>query len=150
MKAFFVLFVTSVFYYQDVLCSRAPRDKPNLVLSFVDDLGYGDLGFNGHPTTNTPNLDYYAMQGKRLTSWYSGYPVCSASRTALLTGRQPPRVGMPGVINSLTKEGLPLSEVTIANYLKSLSGYKTMVLGKWHQGQRVWRERVDNPCAAAG
>ena len=44
---------------------------------------------------------------------------------------------MPGVINSLTKEGLPLSEVTVANYLKSLSGYKTMVLGKWHQGQRA-------------
>ena len=48
-----------------------------------------------------------------------------------------PRVGMPGVINSLTKEGLPLSEVTVANYLKSMSGYKTMVLGKWHQGQRA-------------
>ena len=115
---------------------RSPRDRPNFVVSFVDDLGYGDLGFTGHPTTNTPNLDYYAIKGRRLTTWYSGYPVCSASRTALLTGRQPPRVGMPGVINSLGIEGLPLSEVTVADRLKK-EGYKTLILGKWHQGQRA-------------
>ena len=120
-----------------VIARRAPKDRPNLILSFVDDLGYGDVGFNGHPTTNTPNLDYYAIKGRRFTTWYSGYPVCSASRTALLTGRQPPRVGMPGVINSLGIEGLPLNEVTIANHLKKEKHYKTLILGKWHQGQRA-------------
>jgi arylsulfatase A len=67
-------------------------DRPNIAMLFVDDLGYGDLGFTGHPTTSTPNLDYLAYNGKVLTSWYSGAPVCTASRTALLTGRQPPRV----------------------------------------------------------
>jgi arylsulfatase A len=113
---------------------RAPLDRPNFLISFVDDLGYGDLGMTGHPTTNTPNIDYYSSMGRRLTSWYSGYPVCSASRTALLTGRQAPRVGMPGVINSLGVEGLPLSEKTIANHLSST--HKSFILGKWHQGQR--------------
>ena len=78
-----------------------------ILLMFVDDLGYGDLGFTGNPSSHTPALDRFAAEGRRLTNWYSGYPVCSASRTALLTGRQPPRVGMVGVINSLTAAGLP-------------------------------------------
>ena len=102
--------------------------NPNIVLLFVDDLGYGDLGFTGHPSTRTPNLDRMAYQGRILTSWYSGASVCTASRTALLTGRQPPRVGMPGVINSLGAEGLPLNETTIADYLKQ-AGYTTMAIG---------------------
>ena len=101
----------------------------------MDDLGYGDPGFTGNPAASTPNLDRLVSQGKRLTSWYSGYPVCSASRTALLTGRQPPRVGMVGVINSLTAAGLPLSEVTFADELRT-AGYKLLALGKWHQGQQ--------------
>lgn len=87
---------------------------------FVDDLGYGDTGFTGHPTTHTPALDRLASTGKRLTQWYSAYPVCTSSRTALMTGRQPARVGMPGVINSLSAAGLPLSEVTLADDLSSL------------------------------
>ena len=86
---------------------RAPTDRPNFLLHFVDDLGYGDLGVTGSPTAATPHIDAYASRGRRLAAWYSGYPVCSASRTALLTGRHPPRVGMPGVINSLGVEGLP-------------------------------------------
>ena len=88
------------------------------------------MGITGAPTVDTPHIDNYALRGRRLTTWYSGYPVCSASRTALLTGRQPPRVGMPGVINSLGVEGLPLSERTVADRLQAL-GYKTLVLGKW-------------------
>ena len=90
------------------------------VMFFVDDLGYGDMGFTGHPTAHTPALDRLAATGKRLTQWYSAYPVCTSSRTALMTGRQPARVGMPGVINSLSAAGLPLSEVTLANDLSSL------------------------------
>ncbi len=133
VQSYLLLFL----YIYPIVFARPPKARPNLILSFVDDLGYGDLGFTGHPTTNTPNLDYYAIKGRRFTTWYSGYPVCSASRTALLTGRQPPRVGMPGVINSLGIEGLPLSEVTIANHLKKEKGYKTLIVGKWHQGQRA-------------
>jgi arylsulfatase A-like enzyme len=103
--------------------ARSPQDRPNIVMLFVDDLGYGDLGFTGHPTTSTPNLDRLAYGGKVMTSWYSGAAVCTASRTALLTGRQPPRVGMPGVMNSLSAAGLPLNESTVANYLQD-AGYK--------------------------
>ena len=109
---------------------------PNIILFVVDDLGYGDLGFTGNPSTRTPNLDRLAFQGRRLTNWYSGAAVCSASRTALLTGRQPPRVGMVGVLNSLSKVGLPLSEVTIAEELRGKAGYSTLAVGKWHQGQQ--------------
>ena len=109
---------------------------PNIILFLVDDLGYGDLGFTGNPSTRTPNLDRLAFQGRRLTNWYSGAAVCSASRTALLTGRQPPRVGMVGVLNSLSKVGLPLSEVTIAEELRGKAGYSTLAVGKWHQGQQ--------------
>ena len=115
--------------------STSSKGLPNIILFLVDDLGYGDLGFTGHPTTRTPNLDRIASQGRRLTNWYSGYPVCSSSRTAVLTGRQPPRVGMVGVLNSLSKVGLPLSETTIANELHDKAGYTTLALGKWHQGQ---------------
>ena len=62
-------------------------DKPNIALLFADDLGYGDLGAYGHPTSNTPNLDKLAEEGLVLTQFYSASPVCSPSRAALLTGR---------------------------------------------------------------
>ena len=81
-------------------------------------MGYGDPGFTGDPSASTPHLDALAAGGKRLTNWYSGYAVCSASRTALLTGRQAPRVGMVGVINSLSAVGLPLTEVTMGVWLQ--------------------------------
>lgn len=122
------LYVLLLFYV-------AAAKPPNMVVLFVDDLGYGDLGFTGHPSTHTPNLNKLAALGKRLTGWYSGYPVCSASRTALLTGRQPPRVGMVGVINSLSVAGLPLDETTVADVMRQ-RGYKTLAVGKWHQGQQ--------------
>ena len=96
---------------------RAPLDKPNIVMMFVDDLGYGDVGFNGHPTTLTPNIDALAHGGKVLSTWYSGCPVCSCSRAALLTGRQWTRFSMPGVFSPTTQSGLPLNETTLADIL---------------------------------
>ena len=115
---------------------RAPLDKPNIVMLFVDDLGYGDVGFNGHPTTSTPAIDALAWQGKVLTTWYSACPVCSASRASLLTGRQWSRMGIPGVFSPTTASGLPLNETTVASQLK-LAGYATGAVGKWHLGQRA-------------
>ena len=114
---------------------RAPTDRPNIVMVFVDDLGYGDTGFNGHPTTVTPNIDALAAGGKILSTWYSGYCVCTASRAALMTGRQPPRYGIPGVIGPVVQGGMNLNESTVANLLKP-EGYATAIVGKWHLGQR--------------
>lgn len=108
----------------DMHFSAAPPPIP------VDDLGYGDLGFTGHPTVNTPNIDSLAHQGKILSSWYSGCPVCSGSRTALMTGRQFTRVGMPGVLSDSSPTGLPLNETTVADQLKK-AGYATGMVGKW-------------------
>eukprot|EP01065_Artemidia_motanka_P041875 TRINITY_DN5499_c0_g1_i1.p1 TRINITY_DN5499_c0_g1~~TRINITY_DN5499_c0_g1_i1.p1 ORF type:complete len:566 (+),score=200.06 TRINITY_DN5499_c0_g1_i1:84-1700(+) len=114
---------------------RAARDKPNFVMLFVDDLGYGDLGFTGHPTTHTPNINKLAYGGRRLTTWYSGCSVCSGSRAALMTGRQYVRTGVPGVFGPTVDTGLPLNETTAADQLKK-AGYKTAIMGKWHLGQR--------------
>jgi arylsulfatase A len=109
--------------------------KPNFIVMFMDDLGYGDMGFTGHPTTKTPNLDRLAWNGKILTTWYSGCNVCSGSRAAMMTGRQFPRSGLPGVLGPTTKGGLNLNETTIAEQLKK-GGYTTAIMGKWHLGQR--------------
>eukprot|EP01062_Namystynia_karyoxenos_P066045 TRINITY_DN60062_c0_g1_i1.p1 TRINITY_DN60062_c0_g1~~TRINITY_DN60062_c0_g1_i1.p1 ORF type:complete len:573 (+),score=172.28 TRINITY_DN60062_c0_g1_i1:106-1719(+) len=114
---------------------RAPLDKPNFVMLFVDDLGYGDVGFNGHPTVSTPNIDRLAHGGRILSTWYSGCPVCSGSRAALLTGRQFVRTGVPGVFGPKVGVGLPLNETTLAGHLKQ-AGYRTAIMGKWHLGQR--------------
>jgi arylsulfatase A len=89
-----------------------------LPLLLCVDLGYGDLGFNGHPTTKTDNINKLAYGGKILTSWYSGCPVCSGSRAALMTGRQFARIGVPGVFGPSVTAGLPLNETTVADQLK--------------------------------
>lgn len=111
------------------------KRRPNFVVIFADDLGYGDLGCYGHPTIRTPNIDAMASDGVRLTSFYAAAPVCSPSRAALLTGRYPVRCGMPGNTGPGSKSYLPESEVTIANVLGS-EGYKTMAVGKWHLGHQ--------------
>jgi arylsulfatase A len=111
-------------------------DRPNVVLLFADDMGYGDLGCYGHPTIRTPHLDRMAREGVRLTSFYTASPGCSPSRAALLTGRYPLRCGVPFVFGPETVEGLPESEITLADILKQ-QGYLTMAIGKWHLGHAV-------------
>mmetsp|Transcript_16077 Transcript_16077/g.36160 ORF Transcript_16077/g.36160 Transcript_16077/m.36160 type:complete len:612 (-) Transcript_16077:275-2110(-) len=110
---------------------------PNVVLLFADDLGYGDVGFNGHPTTSTPHLDHLAFTGKILTQWYSACSLCSASRASLMTGRQYARISVHSVLSAVDQTGLPLEEITVAKWLKEQRGYTTAIFGKWHLGQRL-------------
>lgn len=108
-------------------------ERPNIVILFADDLGYGDLSSYGHPTISTPNLDRMADEGIRLTSFYAAAPVCSASRAALMTGRYAVRTGITGALMPESPNGLKASEITLAEALKE-QGYRTMAIGKWHLG----------------
>ena len=111
--------------------------KPNIVVIFCDDLGYGDLGCFGHPTIRTPNLDRMASEGMRFTQFYSAAPVCTPSRAALMTGRLPIRTGMCSdkrrVLFPNSGGGIPADEITLAEALKR-QGYATACIGKWHLG----------------
>src|SRR3954471_2732236 len=105
--------------------------RPNIVVVLDDDLGYGDLACYGSKEVQTPNLDRFAAEGLRLTSCYAGHPNCSPSRTALMTGRTPTRVGVRNWIPEDSPMHLRQSEVTIAPLLKK-AGYTTCHVGKWH------------------
>jgi arylsulfatase A-like enzyme len=117
--------------------AAANERRPNFVVIFCDDLGYGDLGCFGHPTIRTPNLDRMAAEGMKFTQFYSAAEVCTPSRAALLTGRLPPRNGMCSnsrrVLFPNSGGGLPAEEITIAEALQS-AGYATGCIGKWHLG----------------
>lgn len=105
--------------------------QPNIVLVLCDDLGYGDLGCFGDPTLRTPNLDKFATEGLRLTSCYAAHGNCSPSRTALMTGRTPTRVGVRNWIAQDSPVHVRRSEITVATLLKR-AGYTTCHSGKWH------------------
>jgi arylsulfatase A-like enzyme len=112
---------------------RAAAGRPNFIIFYADDLGYGDLGCYGHPTLHTPTLDRLAAEGMKLTQFYSASSVCSPSRAALLTGRYPKRTGITAVLFPHHTKGLPPEEITIAKALKT-AGYRTACIGKWHLG----------------
>jgi len=113
----------------------APEErKPNVILFYADDQGYADLGCYGSKDIKTPHLDALAASGARLTSYYSAAPVCSPSRSALLTGLSPQRAGVPTNVRAgKDVVGLPGDRVTIAELLKQ-QGYATAAFGKWHLG----------------
>jgi arylsulfatase len=114
--------------------SSAPKAKPvNIVLVFIDDMGYGDLGCYGATGYKTPNLDRMASQGVRFTNFVSAQAVCSASRAGIMTGCYPNRVGISGALMPDSKIGLNPDEETIAEVLKQ-QDYRTMAIGKWHLG----------------
>lgn len=117
--------------------ARAQERRPNIVIVFADDMGYGDIGAYGHPTIRTPHLDRMAAEGMKFTQFYAAASVCTPSRAALLTGRLPVRSGMASdtrrVLFPDSKLGLPQSEITIAEVLKERS-YATAAIGKWHLG----------------
>lgn len=121
---------------------ESTTDRPNVIVIFADDQGYGDLGCYGSPSIRTPRLDRMAAEGLKLTNFYA-FPSCSPSRAALLTGCYPPRVGIPNVIGppgpqwtANQQHGLHPNEVTIADMLRP-AGYATACVGKWHLGHEV-------------
>ena len=115
-----------------------PRRKPNFILIFADDLGYGDIsgfGFKKLPY-ETPNLQRMGDEGARLTSFYVPTPYCAPSRATILTGRYPFRNGVvhnPAPDAGINEVGLPDSELTVAKLLRN-AGYATCCIGKWHLG----------------
>lgn len=108
---------------------------PNIVVVFSDDQGYGDLGCYGAEGFRTPNIDRLASRGMRFTDFYVAQAVCSASRTGLLTGCYPNRVGILGALGPTSKVGIADTERTVAEMLKS-RGYATAIYGKWHLGHQ--------------
>ncbi len=99
--------------------------RPNIVLIFVDDMGYGDLGCYGNKRNKTPDIDRLAAEGQRWTSFYSSGAVCVPSRTGLMTGRHPALFAAGR--NNLAK----VRDKLMAAMLKK-QGYATAILGKWH------------------
>ena len=117
------------------LCAAlsAAAKQPDIVFLLVDDLGYADCGFNGGKEILTPNIDRLAKGGAVIESHYV-QPVCSPTRSALLTGRYPTRTGVYTIVSPGAPWGLPLAERTLADALRS-AGYHTALTGKWHLGE---------------
>src|SRR3954449_4115188 len=105
----------------------AEPPKPNVVIIFIDDLGYADIGPFGATRQKTPNLDRMAQEGMKLTSFYAA-PVCSVSRAQLMTGCYGARISVPGVYGPASSNGLNPREVTVAERLKE-HGYATQCVG---------------------
>ena len=115
-------------------------ERPNIVVIFIDDMGYGDIGPFGSKQNSTPSLDRMAREGRRLTSFYVASPVCTPSRAALMTGCYPQRVGLQKGTDHIVlfpgdHHGLNPDEITIAEVLKE-AGYATGCFGKWHLGDQ--------------
>jgi arylsulfatase A len=111
-----------------------PVARPNIVLLFIDDMGYGDIGSFGSTKVKTPTLDMFAAEGMKFTSFYAT-PVCSMSRACLMTGCYNARVSIPGVLFPASQIGLHPDETTLAEVAKA-KGYATICIGKWHLGHR--------------
>ena len=127
MKKIFVLLAA-------VLSAAVSARQPNVVVIFIDDMGYGDIGPYGATKQRTPHLDRMAKEGMKLTSFYAT-PVCSVSRAQMMTGCYGARISVPGVYFPGQSVGLNPTEVTVAERLKE-KGYATQMVGKWHLGDQ--------------
>ncbi len=133
---------------ETLAATQRDRKRPNVLIVYYDDLGYGDFGFTGSKAIHTPNIDALAKEGVILSNYHSPSPVCSPSRAGLLTGRLPPRAGVPSVLRpgddplrlanyaAGSSNRLPPEEITLANALKA-DGYRTALVGKWHLGDEA-------------
>jgi len=116
--------------------NAAVAAKPNLLIIYTDDQGYGDVSAYRQADVQTPHIDRIAREGMLFTNMRANCTVCSPSRAALLTGKYPDRVGVPGVIRTHPKDSWGYFDPkvsTLADELKK-SGYHTAIIGKWHLG----------------
>ena len=136
MESPFVMLKSFVFFLFAIATALAadpaPANRPNVIIIYADDMGYADPGCFGAKGYQTPNLDRLAKEGMRLTDFYVASPVCSASRSALLTGCYNERVGIRGALGPKDPRGLNPEELTLPRMFKNL-GYATGMAGKWRQ-----------------
>ena len=129
------LTVASLASFSQAQDSPEKRTKPNIVLFFIDDLGWADIGANGSKFHETPNIDKLANNGVNLKNSYSAHAVCSPTRAALMSGKAPQRVGITQWIHQPSHIHLKSEEFTIAEAFQS-NGYTTGYIGKWHLGEK--------------
>jgi len=134
----FVITITVLAASEELVAAEAAQDlpdRPNLVWIWADNLAYGDLSCYGSDHVRTPVIDRLAAEGARFTQYYIAHVVCSPSRAALLTGRQPFRTGIVAVLRPDGPSGIHEDEITLAEALRE-RGYATQAIGKWHLGDR--------------
>ncbi|MEP3836648.1 MAG: sulfatase [Algibacter sp.] len=135
MKKFiFLILLTTVLFKSYSQNKQKQNSKtPNVVVIFIDDEGYGDVGAYGATGFKTPHIDQMASQGMRFTNYYAAQAVCTASRAGILTGCYPNRIGFSGALFPKDSTGMNASELTMAEMFKE-QGYATACFGKWHLG----------------
>ena len=123
-----------------VVLSIQAAERPNVVVVFVDDLGWTDLGCYGSKFYETPHIDRLAKQGAMFTRAYSSCNVCSPTRASLMTGKYPQRIGFTSWLNPNKPKGpnsaathIPAAETTMGEAFRK-AGYRTGYIGKWHVG----------------
>lgn len=116
-----------------LLTNSFASEKPNVVIIYGDDVGYGDVGAYGSKKIPTPNIDRLAAQGLRFTDAHCAASTCTPSRYSLLTGELPFRKEGTGIANGLANMIISPDQYTLADVFKK-SGYETAVIGKWHLG----------------
>ena len=133
MKKISTLLSLFSLFFLLISCTNNKNTKPNIVFILTDDLGYADLSSYGSKFIKTPFLDSMALDGAKLTSYYSPQAVCSASRAAILTGAYSNRIGINGAFGPKSPKGINEKELLISEMLKE-NGYSTGIFGKWHLG----------------
>jgi arylsulfatase A-like enzyme len=143
MSHFQSIFSALLLIFSSLQATHSAEKRPNIIFFLIDDLGWSDLGCYGSKYHLSPNIDKLAARGVRFTQAYSASPVCSPTRSAVMTGKNPARLGITDWIGASQKfnvlvtpknvEALPQNEVTFAESLKK-SGYATAYFGKWHLG----------------